>query len=1016
MPKKKEGYEDALSSIFDFIFANNKSKKGKGFVYKPSGASGTDQMTRALAELASKPGVYLSDAMIKSINETFFDQKLVELYLDKGDDQKYKGYDPKSSRYRVRVSDLGKALSDPRKYVDAIEKKLKEERKWTRLTGAAALLDGAIATGIGLKNGMSIAEASAFGRAARMDYDIQMDEFQKKFASENAAIEAAFESAKARARSEGLDPASQGYVDRVKELAKSSRSVIENDSELLQRAMRSNGRLRKTDFISEASLSPESGEDIRKYLIGKIGYSTTEEKARVDTLMTKFKQELESSHQFGGGKGVNGYRLNYARNQGLWGELAVDEKDLRNRVAAQGEALAWTRMKGSDEDVSTSLGERAREAGKRRDDLLKLQKNGSLDADGVAELKLLEGHLGVLGKLQGQSVEGNIHKAAVKEFWRDPVVGFKNGESDKLVREAARATFDLDIGRMKLLLGKTTDESERKRLLTRIGLYEQYKDKIGTIPGGEIRNSVNGLVGAFRTFKGSILQGGLGAGYITGDSYHNLGAGELSPGQFSNVSFWRRTADGKYEKVFYGKADKKTGVISENDAGSIVLSRDDGMYHLNRLSALYYLTPISLLKTAAWNGEGWAFLAEMQQRSIQKAFGLDRGDLLKKYVKDNKALFGGVKDLFEGDEVNMGILARNYLEVMDILAVQENLPEGLKKVLQVAQRKYKSVLRYSERANRIITSIGGAVGGYFTGAKVKIAKFFKLDKESVSNLFNKVFKSKALQAKFGLMLNGKLGIRQVVNEGIKIALQALIQALGIGLTGGVANVIAVIAWGGGELAMKLVKPLLGLSLIAIWGLCGCIGFAYFQMNFLLPTKVAHTALAPTDYEIIGVELFPDGQPWDNPDIGYGDPPHDGICPVASSGRCTQGPYGTFSHVQMGTMAIDVAGSPGLWRAPSDGTVTQAIDSVDCGWQSGVSSGGKILFVDVEGNEYRILHVVPLVGTGPVTKGTAIARLATNLQKSACWTGAHYHIDTKANGGWVNSLDWYKKLGCNLTCP
>jgi len=84
---------------------------------------------------------------------------------------------------------------------------------------------------------------------------------------------------------------------------------------------------------------------------------------------------------------------------------------------------------------------------------------------------------------------------------------------------------------------------------------------------------------------------------------------------------------------------------------------------------------------------------------------------------------------------------------------------------------------------------------------------------------------------------------------------------------------------------------------------------------------------------------------------------------------------------------------------------------------GSNYGGWTTFVDNEGNSYRIMHATPMVGTGPVTKGTVLARMQGRDELTAgwCWSGPHMHLDINA-GGWKNAVEWYTSLGCDVpTC-
>lgn len=100
--KKQDKYESALQSISDFIFKNS-GKRPKLKPLRPSGSiEGTDALATQLAELATKPGVFISDALMRSINDTIGSQAWMQFYVDKLDSQKHTGADPDEGRFRVR--------------------------------------------------------------------------------------------------------------------------------------------------------------------------------------------------------------------------------------------------------------------------------------------------------------------------------------------------------------------------------------------------------------------------------------------------------------------------------------------------------------------------------------------------------------------------------------------------------------------------------------------------------------------------------------------------------------------------------------------------------------------------------------------------------------------------------------------------------------------------------------------------------------------------------------------------
>ena len=132
MAKQEDQFEDALGSIFDFVFANS-SKPSRPLQNRPSGVSGSDEFTKALAELAMKPYTYLPNSMMMHGTEPIKGVKLASIKIGGDED------------LEVDITNVAAALKDPNKCVDGIFNDEASSRKVAGLVTGARYLDVGIA-------------------------------------------------------------------------------------------------------------------------------------------------------------------------------------------------------------------------------------------------------------------------------------------------------------------------------------------------------------------------------------------------------------------------------------------------------------------------------------------------------------------------------------------------------------------------------------------------------------------------------------------------------------------------------------------------------------------------------------------------------------------------------------------------------------------------------------------------------------------------------------------------------
>ena len=68
MPKQKQ-YEDALGSVFDFIFTESKKTPDKRKPVKVTGVDGTNEYVEALGAVLEAPGQFVNKSTINAFND-----------------------------------------------------------------------------------------------------------------------------------------------------------------------------------------------------------------------------------------------------------------------------------------------------------------------------------------------------------------------------------------------------------------------------------------------------------------------------------------------------------------------------------------------------------------------------------------------------------------------------------------------------------------------------------------------------------------------------------------------------------------------------------------------------------------------------------------------------------------------------------------------------------------------------------------------------------------------------------
>jgi len=132
MPKNKQ-YEDAMGSVFDFIFEQSKQKPSKVRPVKPTGVDGSAEYVDALATVLESPLMFVNNSAL----ETFQSATAVDLAA-------FQVGSHATDKIKINVADLQDALSDPSKFIDKRFQKLEMVRQFTKLSWAGEEMKGII--------------------------------------------------------------------------------------------------------------------------------------------------------------------------------------------------------------------------------------------------------------------------------------------------------------------------------------------------------------------------------------------------------------------------------------------------------------------------------------------------------------------------------------------------------------------------------------------------------------------------------------------------------------------------------------------------------------------------------------------------------------------------------------------------------------------------------------------------------------------------------------------------------
>ena len=123
--KRKEQNTDTLGSIFNFIFDEIEKPPEKRKPVRYSNVSGSSEVVDTLASVLERPGLYVSDQMMKNLDDGL-NQQLIEVYLGKASPQ---------GKTKIGSRDLIKMFTDPNDFFDKAYQKSKRKMTVAQWSG-----------------------------------------------------------------------------------------------------------------------------------------------------------------------------------------------------------------------------------------------------------------------------------------------------------------------------------------------------------------------------------------------------------------------------------------------------------------------------------------------------------------------------------------------------------------------------------------------------------------------------------------------------------------------------------------------------------------------------------------------------------------------------------------------------------------------------------------------------------------------------------------------------------------
>ncbi|MCA9375001.1 hypothetical protein KC622_01575, partial [Candidatus Dojkabacteria bacterium] len=811
MAGRQKEYEDALSSIFDFLFEKAKSDSRPLRPVRPTGLSPTDDVAAAMAALAAAPSNYLTGPLLDSLNATLGDEALIKIFPDIIDTRLNPASDNSAGRFRVRGKELTKFMQDPNAYVEKVFKGAEEERKWARIGGGGGILDNAIAGAWAKRSGLPMSEVIKVMTSSKEDISASNQSQAVEMVASNAALSASLNGAIAndpkairkasRAISKAIGKGGKFDVAGFFSSQGSYRDLILNqfeagEADILKRAAQGKPLKPEETAILPAlqarfnqkmtaypNVNAKRGEIISE--LQSKGFTATESQQIAQSFEDTITASRKGSYTVDGMLNSFGFRSIHQEQLFLKAQLAEQRGDM---AAAKKYAKAanvidiFNRIRNPQAFGAIDY----KSAYSRIDAKIAEANAKGWGTAYVNDLKTIKSEL---EKVEAKNTEyrANLNKMGDEIYWRPTFsAGLPRSDDRKMIQKAANLELDSEIRRLERLRQDQGSAFSRVNTFRLEHLYHLKNRGLHQVPGTNMRLLAANMTLLYRS-RGDMTVSSFMSGLFTGALY--FGGSPISPAAPGGVA------------VKYRSKDKSGNPEIKSAAGFLVMPRDDrlmrGLGPLNpawmALANVYYVTPGSLLKTFAWNGEAFLYMAEMRRRAMLRSFfkTVDR-NALDTYLQANP--IKGLKGFKTPDDYTK--FAENYIEIFDAL---QGTPfdDVAKKML----RRQGTVDRFAK-----IHQVFSAPQTVYSNLMKKLladnrvaAGFRKMIESGLSALS----KNPVWRAKVNQFMAKSIGLLELIEVGVRLALEGLGIAvagpLGTVLVWIVTDVVVKVLW-------KVAKP------------------------------------------------------------------------------------------------------------------------------------------------------------------------------------------------------------------
>lgn len=168
MPKKKQ-YENALDSVFDFVFTESQKAPDKRKPLKVTGADGTTEFVNAIAAVLEQPGQFVNNTTIDAFND-LVNPEIATVELSP------------TEKVKFSLLNVKGTLENDMSFVDKQFKRLEDNRKLGKLAWGGQALSALVATSWAKKYGLDFSTQNALfnmgGGEAFLQKNIKKEEAQ----------------------------------------------------------------------------------------------------------------------------------------------------------------------------------------------------------------------------------------------------------------------------------------------------------------------------------------------------------------------------------------------------------------------------------------------------------------------------------------------------------------------------------------------------------------------------------------------------------------------------------------------------------------------------------------------------------------------------------------------------------------------------------------------------------------------------------------------------------------------